>query len=119
MNRQRGIALGQLLLWGFVLAIVAIIGMKAVPSVIEYYTILKNVKTVANQAGEGSTVGQVRSAYAKYAEIDNTKSLSPDDLDIYKEGGQIVIAFSYEHRIPLFGPVSLVIDYEGSATGGR
>lgn len=118
-NRQRGIALGQLIVWGFLLALVAIMGMKAVPSAIEFYTILKNVKTVAAQVSADSTVRDVRNAYAKYAEIDSTKALTPDDLDIYKEGGRIVIAFSYSDKIPLMGPVSLLIDYEGSATGGR
>ena len=118
-NRQRGIALGQLVVWGFLLAVVAIMGMKVVPSAIEYYTIVKTVNTIANQASPESTVNELRSAYLRYVEIDNITSVAPADLDIYKEGGRVVIAFSYEKKIPLFGPVSLVIDYEGSASGGR
>jgi hypothetical protein len=118
-NRQRGIALGQLIVWGFLLALVAIMGMKTVPSIIEYYTILKNVKTIANQAGQETTVQELRVAFVRYAEIDAITSVTHNDLDIYKDGGRVVIAFAYEKKVPLFGPVSLVIDYEGSATGGR
>ena len=118
-NRQRGIALGQLVVWGFLLAVVAIMGMKTVPSVIEYYTIMKTVNTIANQAGQDSTVTELRGAFIRYADIDNITSVAHDDLDIYKDGGRVVIAFAYEKKIPLFGPVSVVIDYEGSASGGR
>ena len=118
-NRQRGIALGQLVVWGFLLALVAIMGMKTVPSVIEYYTILKNVKTIAGQAGAEATVSEVRSAFIRYADIDNITAITHNDLDIYKDGGRIVISFAYEKKIPLVGPVSIVIDYEGSSAGGR
>lgn len=119
MKRQRGIALGQLLFWGFGLAIVLVLSMKAIPAVIEYYTILKNVKAVAGQVGEDTTVSQVRSAYAKYVEIDDTEAVLPNDLEVFKDGGQIVISFSYTEKVHLFGPVSLAFDFEGSATGGR
>lgn len=117
MKRERGVSLSQLLFWGFALALLAVAGMKVVPSVIEYYTILKDVKTVAAQVNASSSVAEVRNAFAKYADIDNLKAITPQDLEIYKEDGQIVIAFSYSHKIKLGGPVSLVIDYQGSSTG--
>ena len=118
-NRQRGIALGQLVVWGFLLAVVAIMGMKTVPSVIEYYTIKKNIQALAGQAGQDTTVQELRAGFVRYMEIDAITSINHNDLDIYKDGGRVVIAFAYEKKIPLFGPVSVVIDYEGSASGGR
>lgn len=119
MKHQRGIALGQLLVWGFLLALVVIMGMKTVPSIIEYYTILKDVKAVAGQAGPDATVQDIRTGFVRFMEIDNITSITHQDLDIYKDGGRVVIAFGYEKKIPMFGPVSLVIDYQGSTTGGR
>jgi len=38
---------------------------------------------------------------------------SADDLDISKEQGEVVIAFAYSRKIPLFGNVSLCLDFEG------
>ena len=60
---------------------------------------------------------EIRAMYGKYAEVDHTQTVSPADLDISKEGGEVVIAFAYEKRIPLFANVSLVIEFEGSSSG--
>jgi uncharacterized protein DUF4845 len=117
MKRERGVSLSKLLFWGFGLALLAIFGMKVVPSVIEYYTILKDVKTVAGQASASSSVAEVRNAFAKYQDIDELKSIKASDLEIYKDNGQIVISFAYTHKIKIGGPVSLVIDYQGSSAG--
>ena len=117
MNKQRGVSLAKLMVGGFLLALLAIVAMKVVPSVIEYYKIEKAVKAVAGQASSSTSVAEVRNAYAKYVDIDVIKAVQPEDLEIYKDGGQLVISFSYSQKIKIGGPVSLVIDYEGSSTG--
>lgn len=117
MKKQRGLSLVKLLVGGFLLALLAIAGMKVVPSVIEFYKIKKAVETIASQATAEGSVSEIRSAFYKFAEIDNITAIQAEDLDISKDGGQLVIAFSYSQKIKIGGPVSLVIDYEGSATG--
>ncbi|MBA3997900.1 MAG: DUF4845 domain-containing protein [Candidatus Accumulibacter sp.] len=116
MHRQRGVALSGLLFWGVIIAVVAMLGIKVAPAVIDYYTILKNVKAVA-ASSSGRTVPEIRNAYSKYSEVDHTKTLEPSDLDISKDGNEIVIAFSYEKRIHLFANVSLLIEFQGSSSG--
>lgn len=117
MKKERGLSLVRLLVGGFLLALLAIAAMKVVPSVIEYYKIEKAVRTVAGQATGSTTVGEVRNAYAKFVDIDVIKAVQPEDLEVYKDSGQIVISFSYSQKIKIAGPVSLVIDYEGASTG--
>lgn len=117
MKSQRGLSLVKLLVGGFLLALLAIAGMKVVPSVIEYYKIKKAITAVAGQANSNTSVSEVRTAYAKYVEIDVIKAVQPQDLEVYKDSGELVISFSYSQKIKLGGPVSLVIDYEGSSTG--
>ena len=80
------------------------------------YLIKKGVTATAANAN-GKTVAEIRAMYGKYAEVDHTQTVSPADLDISKEGGEVVIAFAYEKRIPLFWNVSLLIDYKGSTAG--
>jgi hypothetical protein len=116
MNRQRGVALSGLIFWGVVIAMLSMLGLKVGPEVVDYYKIVSSVKSVAKDAG-GKTVPEIRAAYAKYAEVNHTKTISPSDLSITKEGGQVVISFAYESRIPLFANVSLLIDFEGSSSG--
>lgn len=116
MKYQRGVALSGLIFWGIVLILVAVLGMKVTPSIIEYSKILKDVKATAAKMGPESTVADVRNTFDRFAEIDMLE-FSGKELEISKDGGKIVIEFAYEKRIPLFWNVSLLIDYKGSSAG--
>ena len=116
MRKQRGLALSELLFWGIGIAMLAILGMKVAPEYITYYKIVKATQAVA-ASSNGKTVTEIRSAFGKYMEIEHVSTVTPADLDISKEGNEIVIAFSYEKRIPLFHNVSLLIDFQGSSAG--
>lgn len=113
MKYQRGVALSGLIFWGIVLILVAVLGMKVAPTVLEYYKILKDSKAVVAQMGPDSTVADVRKSFDRFADIDQL-DFKGSDLDVSKDNGKIVIEFAYEKRIPLFANVSLVIDYKGS-----
>lgn len=115
LRRQRGFGLGQIVVWGVILALIAVIGMKAVPSFITYRSVLTAVKRIAGEAGPNTTVAKVKLDFSKQMEVDNIKSITADDLDVYKENNLIVISFAMSDKIKLFGPVSLVIDYVGSS----
>ena len=116
MNNQRGVALSGLLVWGIIIALVAVLGMKVGPEYLDYFKILKSVKSIS--AGASSqTVPEIRAAYDRYADVNYISTLKGTDLDISKENNNVVISFAYERRIPLFYNVSLVIDFEGSSSG--
>lgn len=116
MNKQRGFSLSGLMFWGVVIAMVALVVIKIAPSAIEFYKIRKDISTVAQQAKADSTVPDIRRAFAKFAEIDQISDVKPEDLDITKEGNQIVISFAYDKKIGLFGPLSLLIEYRGNSS---
>ena len=116
MNKQRGVALSGLLAWGAVIAVVAMLGMRLLPEYLTYFKILKATKAVAlNSAGK--TVPEIRASFAKYLEVEHVSTITPADLDISKEGNEVVIAFAYESRVPLVSNISLLIDFEGSTSG--
>jgi Tfp pilus assembly protein FimT len=116
MKRQRGVSLSGLMMGIALLIPVALLGMKVTPSVIEYYKILKAVKSVGNDSSlQGAGVAAVRKAFEKHAEIDNFKTITAQDIEVTKDGGQLVVFFAYQDKIPLFANVSLVMDYEGSS----
>lgn len=117
MKSQRGVSLSGLLFWGVIFGAVAMLLIKVAPSAVEFYKIQKDVKAVAANAGPNPTVADLRKAYAKYAEVDHISDVRPEDLDISKDGNQIVIAFAYEKRIKLFGPASLLLEYAASSAG--
>ena len=116
MKYQRGLTLSGLLFWGIVLTLITMLSMKIAPEYVTYFKILKASKAVASQSS-GKTVPEIRTAFGKYMDVEHVSTISPADLDITKEGGEIVIAFSYEKRIHLFYNVSLLIDFNGSTAG--
>ncbi len=117
MKKQQGLSLIGMILVSAILIGVAIVGMKVAPSVIEYYTIIKHIKAVA--ASGATSVAEIQKAYDRHAEVDETPSIAGADLDITKEGNQIVIFVDYAKKIHIAGNVSLCIDYSGSSSGSK
>ncbi len=105
--------LGMLVI-GIIIVFVAIGGLKIAPAYIEYFTVKKAIVGVAQTTGKG-TVGEVRQAFDRRAQIDDIDVISGKDLEITKEGNDIVISFAYPKRIPLFGNVSVVIEFAASS----
>jgi Domain of unknown function (DUF4845) len=116
MKFQRGLSLNVLMLGGAVLALVSLLAMKAIPPWIEYGNLVKAVKGTASDAGlKDASMAKVRDAFTRRADMDDVKSVTAQDLEITKEGGELVISFKYEKKVPLFHNVSLVFDFEGSS----
>ena len=116
MKKQRGITLISMVFVCGLIALVAVLGIKVFPDVQEYFAVIKNIKaTAADPAIKDKTVADIRLNYDRRKNIDNISAVTGPDLDISKEGNDIVIAFAYTKKIPLYGPVSLVIDFEGSS----
>jgi Domain of unknown function (DUF4845) len=110
-RRQRGLSLISLIFFGIIGVALLMLGARIVPVVVEYIAIERAIQKVKN---EGSTVGEVRAAFDRFATIDDIKSITGRDLDITKEGEQIVVSFAYEKRIPIMDNVYLLIDFSGS-----
>ena len=116
-RRQRGITMFGLLFWAIVIGMGALVGMRVVPTTLEYYTIVKAVNRITSE--ELATVPQIRSAFEKQKSIDLITSISGKDLDITKENEKVVVGFAYNSEIELFKPVYILIKYEGRSKGGR
>ena len=115
ISSQKGISFIGLLFLGVVVAFLAIVGAKVVPTASEFMSIQKAAKKAAV---DGDTVPSVRAAFDRTASVDYISSISGKDLDITKEGDKIVVRFAYEKEIALFGPAYLLIKYNGSSAGG-
>ena len=110
--RQRGITLFGLMFWAIVVGFVALVTMKVLPTLNEYFTIQKAVSKVAVEGG--STVPDIRNAFEKQKEIEySIQAISGKDLNITKENDKIVVSFAYDKEIELMEPVYLLIKYKG------
>lgn len=111
---QRGITLFGLLFWALLVGFVGYVLVRAVPTVNEYLTIKRAIEKVA--AGQPATVADARTAFDRQKEVEySIASVDSKDLEITKENDKVVIAFAYDKEIPLFGPVYLLLKYEGRA----
>ena len=111
-RRQRGITLFGLLFWAVVVGFVALIVMKVLPTMNEYFTIQKAVNKIAVEGG--TTVPEIRAAFERTKDIEySITSISSKDLNITKENDKVVISFAYDKEIELIKPVFLLIKYEG------
>jgi len=116
MKRQRGMGFAGVLIMLVGIVFLAIIGMKMVPAYLEFFAIKKAVAAIT-QGGQlrNATVADVRKAFELRQAIDDFTSVGPKDLEITKDGSEVVVSFAYEKRIPLFYNISLLIDFAGSS----
>ena len=110
-RRPRGLSLGPLLFWAVVVSVGALLVMKVVPTLNEYFTIQKAVNKIA---AENSTPNEVRSAFEKQKQIEySITSISGQDLQVVKENDKLRVSFEYDKEIELISPVYLLIKYQG------
>src|SRR5256885_13329792 len=89
-------------------------GEKTPPAYIEYFKVRKAIVGIA-QTNSKATVGEVRQAFDRRAAIDDIDVIAGRDLEVTKEGNDIVISFAYPKRVSLFGNVSVVFDFASSS----
>jgi hypothetical protein len=113
-RRQRGVTLFGLLFWAVIVGFLALIGMRVLPTLNEYFTIKRTVNKIAT---EGSTVPEIRNAFERQKDIEySIVSIGPKDLVITKENDKVVVSFAYDKEVELVKPVYLLIKFEGRSS---
>lgn len=112
MQRQRGISLIGLIVVIAILGCIGLLGMQIVPTYIEYRAIMGAVER-AKKDGGGS-IKEIQDSFTKSAEVGYISSISARDLLIERQGGEFEISFAYEKKIPVVGPASILMEYEGT-----
>lgn len=117
LNRQRGMTISKLLFICIAVGAVALVAIKLLPEYVEYWKIKADVVAIGEEvnANPDATVGDVRQAFERRADIDEIHAIKSSDLDITKEGDSIVIAFAYERKIHMIHNISVLIEFKGSS----
>jgi len=110
-RRQHGVTLVGLIFVLAILGALGVLGMKVVPTVVEYYSIKKAVASARNA---GTTIPEIQAAFDRQTDVGYIDSISGKDLEIVNDADGIEISFAYEKKIPLFGPASLLLEYQGT-----
>ena len=108
---QRGFTLFGLLFWAIIVGFLALIGMRVLPALNEYFTIKRAINKITT---EGTTVPEIRNAFERQKDIEySITSISGKDLQITKENDKVVVGFAYDKEIELMKPVFLLLKFEG------
>lgn len=116
MRKQRGISMFGFMLVAIVVIMVAMLAMKLIPAYVEFFS----VKKILNAMGQDSEIkamnnADIRSAFAKRAEVGYVTVVKPSDLTIDRTGGNVVLSAEYEYRTPLVANISLIVDFKTSS----
>ena len=116
-RKQLGMGFLGFALIFIVVILVAVAGLKIGPAFSEFDTAKKAIVAIA-QGGEAKagTVDAVRRAFEKRASVDSITIVSPQDLEISKDGNELEISFAYAKKIPLFANVALCVDFFASTS---
>ena len=120
MHKQRGVSMLGFMFVAVAVIIIAMLAMKLVPAYIEFFS----VKKILNAMGQDSETkamsnNEIRSSFAKRADVGYVTVVKPEDLDIDRAGGNMVISTEYEYRTPLVANISLVVDFKASSDPSR
>lgn len=112
MRKQKGVSVTGLLFWSVILVFVVLFGFKIGPAYFEYFSIRQQFRAIANdptlRAGHRR---EIESAFYNRSVIENIKAVTPQDLEIAKDGDGVVISAAYSVRVPLFGNISACMDF--------
>ncbi len=111
----RGVTLIGLLFWAGLIACLGYLVVRTAPTIVEYRAINRVIGLVA--AANPATVAEARASFDKQREVEyGITSLTGKDITVTKENDKVVLGFSYDKEVPLYGPVRLLIKFEGQSS---
>ena len=108
-SRQRGLSFISLIFIAFFAVAVFAIGGQSIPMFLEYQAVRK---AALKASKEGNSVPEIRAIFDRATMIDDIKSVSGSDLDVFKRGEKTVVSVKYSREIELVGPAFLVYRFQ-------
>jgi len=114
-DRQTGITIIGFIFVAAVILAIAMIGFRVVPSYIEYFTVEKILRQALNDSRDGVTLAEFRRDFDRRAGADYVESVRASDVDLARQGTEMVASVSWNNTLHLVGNVSLLLEFEASA----
>jgi len=116
MWRERGLTMTGFLTLAVVLVFAAFLVFRLMPPFLEYFYVQKAVDAVASDLDlQTATPREVRGEFDKRALIDNITTITGEDLEIVRQGNDVVLNANYSVKVPIFGNVAACIDFQASS----
>jgi hypothetical protein len=116
MREQHGLTITGFLITAAILVVMALLAFQIAPPYMEYYTIQKQIKIVANEfQGTGIQRRPVELAFDKRANVENITAIQGKDIEITKDGDKVTLTAEYSVKVPLVGNLSACMDFRASS----
>ena len=115
-QRQRGLTITGFIFVAAIGVVAVMVGARTIPAYIEWYTVQKVMANTLQSAKEGFTLYQFRRDFDLKASADYIDSVRGTDIEVTKEGNQLVATASWSRVLHLVGNVSLLLEFEATAT---
>lgn len=114
-KNQLGISLGGLMVGGVIFIVIVMMGLKLIPSYLEFFAIKKVINAIAQEKRGGASVNEIRKSFDLRATVDDISSVKGADLEITKEGSDLVISATYRKEIRLVANIGVYIDFRAAS----
>lgn len=119
MKNQKGVTLFGMALISIAVVFAAILVMKLFPPYLDYWAVKKVLAAMGNDADlKGKSIQDVRNSFSRRAGIDNITSVKPADLEISRDGGDIVVEAKYRVEVPIVANITACLDFYASSKPG-
>lgn len=115
-RRQRGVTL---IGWVFLLIPVAIlgyVGIRLAPVYLNYMRVAHSVEQTATELKTDDvgtlTAQSIRATLSKHFDIESISFPDVKDVSVTRDGSSWLIEAKFEDNAPLFGNISLVVDFD-------
>jgi len=115
MRNQKGVGAIGIIMILVLIGVVAVLGLKTIPVYLEYWQIKKAVLALGASGETKGTVQDVRKGFDRRAQIDDITAITSADLEVNKDGGELVVSFSYSKKVHLFAQVNLLFEFQGTS----
>jgi hypothetical protein len=114
--RQSGVSLLGFIFVAAVVLSLAMIGFRVLPAYIEYFAVEKALQQTLEVSREGVTLSEFRRDFDLKASVGYIESVRGTDVELAKQNNKLVASASWTRTLPLAGNVSLLLDFNASAS---
>jgi hypothetical protein len=112
-SKQKGLSVTGLIFLSIVLVLVLITGFKVVPAYLEYNTIQRLFRGMADDPTlKNARRAEMERAWALRTAVDDIRSLPGDLIEYEKTPDGWLISAKYSVKVPLFRNISACLDFQ-------
>ena len=116
IRRQRGLSFISIAFIVIMVGFLGLIGLKLMPTYLEFYKVHKIFADVTNDAGVAKmSKGDIWKKFSKRFNIDSVRSVKPENLKVTKQKSGKSINLRYEVRQKLVGNLDGVVVFDRTA----